>query len=509
MVALVGAGALPAQPRGVDTVREGQGAPLKVGKQHLLIVAINKYRQWPTLTRPVTDAREVRDVLVSRYRIDRVYELFDADATKANIIRMFAQLQGSIAPEDSLLIVYAGHGHMDRSSSSGFWIPVNAGTDVYEQDNWLPHAQLRGLIANIRAAHILTISDSCFAGDLIFATRSIPTDAGEEYFQRAYARVSRQVLASGADEAVPDRSDFASQIKLILERNQEPYVDALMLYNELRLGVRSTTPLLGVLPGAGHQEGASFLFFLKPELVSRRDLGSLSVVSRLAGELYLDGVLLGPIEPGTRTLQGIEPGEHEIRIVYSDGTSETGRVEVEPRGTAAFTFAAPLPIRAAAGADWNRRVSSAIVFGTPFPLNSQLEGGTVALWDIDYNLRRRWGDLFFGLETGMMNVETPSGTRDGYRLRSYPAAARVGCASPSTLRFQLAALVAVGVVVTDVDRHGPDVTVVKILVAPTVAAGLMLSNDLRLSANATYFVEFFDDHALHFAWPAVSLEYVF
>jgi hypothetical protein len=32
----------------------------------------------------------------------------------------------------SLLILYASRGHLDRSSSTDFWIPVNAGTEVFE-----------------------------------------------------------------------------------------------------------------------------------------------------------------------------------------------------------------------------------------------------------------------------------------------------------------------------------------------------------------------------------------
>ncbi|MBN1835837.1 MAG: caspase family protein [Spirochaetales bacterium] len=258
--------AYPDASRGVGTVAAADRAELRVGRQYLVIIAIDDYQQWMPLRNPVREANEIRQVLVTRYKVDEVFELYDHEATKANIIKLFVDLQTKTKAEDSLLVYYSGHGHLDESSDTGFWIPANAGTDVYEQQNWLPHAQLKGLIANAASDHVLVISDSCFAGDLIYSTRSLPAQTTAEYFKEAYSRISRQVLTSGAVEAVPDGSPFAEQLISVLTRNDEPLLDALMLYNELRLGVRGSTPLLGSLAGTGHQEGASFLLFLRDEL---------------------------------------------------------------------------------------------------------------------------------------------------------------------------------------------------------------------------------------------------
>jgi hypothetical protein len=80
-----------------------------------------------------------------------------------------------------------------------------------------------------------------------------------DYFRKAYSRISRQVLTSGASEKVPDNSEFARQLKLALARNMNIYIDPIMIYNEVRLGITETLPLLGNLKETGHQEGASFL----------------------------------------------------------------------------------------------------------------------------------------------------------------------------------------------------------------------------------------------------------
>jgi hypothetical protein len=107
------------------------------------------------------------------------------------------------------------------------------------------------------------IADSCFSGDFLNPTRGMAPTITSEYFKNAYARISRQVLTSGASESVPDESQFTRQLKLTLEGSNAPYLDPLMLYNDIRLSVTQSTPLFGDLKDSGHQAGSSFLFFLK------------------------------------------------------------------------------------------------------------------------------------------------------------------------------------------------------------------------------------------------------
>jgi beta-xylosidase len=254
-----------AQGRGLSLLVKDLGPNTRAGRQYLLLVAIDKYKSWPPLKNPVNDAREIKEILTSRYFIDETIELYDESATKANIIKTFESLQSRLQVNDSLLVVYAGHGHIDKTTNSGFWIPVNAGTDKYEQANWLPNTQIRGLISNIKAIHLLIVSDSCFSGDLLNSSRGLPDEINIEYFKRSYNRISRQILTSGASETVPDESEFARMFKMALLKNNSTYYDPLMLFNEIRLGVRGSMPMFGNLKDTGHQEGASFLLFLKEE----------------------------------------------------------------------------------------------------------------------------------------------------------------------------------------------------------------------------------------------------
>ena len=261
------------QNRGIRIRIKNLSPDSEVGKQYLVLIAINKYENWTPLYRPVKDAEEIRETLESRYYIDEVLTLYDEKATKEGIIKLFKEMQGRLEVKDSVLIFYAGHGHLDSASKNGFWIPVDGGLDENVQERWIPNSIIRGLISQMNSKHILLISDSCFSGDLLEAWREKTQTITHAYFKKAYQRRSRQVLTSGASERVPDKSEFSTQLKLALEENDKPYLDPLSIYNEIRWGIKGTLPMYGYLNGTNHQEGGAFLFFLKDRNVHEISTG--------------------------------------------------------------------------------------------------------------------------------------------------------------------------------------------------------------------------------------------
>lgn len=253
---------LPAEERGLSVIENELDAGGKIGRQWLVLIGINDYYEWTPLYGPVRDVKRIRDVLLKRYRVDRVEEIYDTDATKLAIIELFKKVIQEVKPHDSVLIFYAGHGHLDEVSGTGFWIPADGGENLDAQENWLPNSQIRGFIEKLRARHVLMFVDSCFSGDILAISRGSEPKIDNEYFQRAYDRVSRQVLTSGDIETVPDKSMFAQQLSLELDGNIDPYIDPLTLFSRIRTGIRGTMPMFGALKDSGHQEGASFLLFL-------------------------------------------------------------------------------------------------------------------------------------------------------------------------------------------------------------------------------------------------------
>jgi hypothetical protein len=259
------ASALSAQDRGLAVLaRQVTGRPdFDVGKQYAVIIGIDKYREWNSLRGAVSEAKAVKKVLGDRYYIDDFFELYDGDATAAKIRRLFIEtLPAKIGPRDSLLVFFAGHGQTD-ATKTGFWIASDGSKDLYQQNNWIPNAQVRNMVASLRAQRVLILADACFAGDFLNVNRGATPVIDSAYYSQALQLVSRQVLTSGASQSVPDDSEFGKQLVSFLERNTEPLLDTVSIYERVRRGIGQSLPLLGTLPG--NEDGASFVLFLKPE----------------------------------------------------------------------------------------------------------------------------------------------------------------------------------------------------------------------------------------------------
>src|SRR5208282_2084742 len=251
-----------AQDRGLAVVaREVAGSPnFDVGKQYAVIIGIDQYQNWTPLKAAVSEARDVKRVLAGNYYIDEVIELYDKDATAANLRRLFSQtLPATLGVHDSLLLFYAGHGYLDSASNTGYWIPVDGGTDTENQDRWFANSQLRGYLHGFRVQRILVLADACFSGDLLDTSRGAPPVIDSAYYRTALQYTARQVLSSGASQEVPDQSEFGRELVNYLEHNSEPLVDALSIYDHIRKGITKTRPLFGTLPD--NEAGASFVLF--------------------------------------------------------------------------------------------------------------------------------------------------------------------------------------------------------------------------------------------------------
>ena len=284
------AASVSAQDRGLQIrVAEDFGAQIQIGKQWAVFIAIDRYREWPPLSNPVKDARELRGILTENYFIDEVRELYNTDATAANIRRLFADLRRDVGANDSVFLFYAGHGHTDDLTLTGSWIPTDGGRDEMAQSNWLPNIQVRNMLSALPAKHVFLVADACFSGDILDMSRGAAPEISSEYYRRAYSRVSRQVITSGANETVPDASEFAMRLKSSLLRAESSYVDPEYLFANVR-EVRQTQPLMGVIRGSEHQDGGTFLFF-------RREPGNVAFGGSSPSTLPSDGSKVNPNAP--------------------------------------------------------------------------------------------------------------------------------------------------------------------------------------------------------------------
>ena len=212
----------------------------ELGVYHALIIGVNDYQKWPQLKFAYQDADDIRKILTSRYRFDpeNVSFLGNKDATLKNIVTVMTRLLSTLTEKDNLLIYYAGHGQLDPLTDSGYWIPVDG--DIYDETSWVRFSTITEKITsqNVKLKNILLITDSCYGGAL---SRSGPTPGkanpdqdGEQEYLRSLSEIapkkSRQVVASGGFEEVPDQSVFGELLRRNLRDNTMPLVDVEYLF---------------------------------------------------------------------------------------------------------------------------------------------------------------------------------------------------------------------------------------------------------------------------------------
>ncbi len=245
------------------------------GNQWLFVIGINTYIDWPRLDTAVNDARTVKDILIKRYHFDshHLIELYDEKATRSNILDRLRFLAQRVGPDDSIVIFYAGHGHLDSITKSGSWIPVESG--IENTSAWLSNHDIKEYLKvdAIKAKHVLLISDSCFSGDFFRGKRGKLPEVTDEVIKRAYKLSSRQAITSGGLEPVVDagfggNSVFTHFLVKTLKENNKPFLLPSDLFPDIKAGVAENAeqfPLYGTLKDTGGQQGGELVFFLKQQ----------------------------------------------------------------------------------------------------------------------------------------------------------------------------------------------------------------------------------------------------
>ena len=158
------------------------------------MIGIDRYTApgFESLENAVNDARELINILISRYAFELFQEpIFNEGATKRNIYDAFNNLVTRITDDDNLLIYFAGHGWQHPITKKGYWIPCDASQNISE---YIPNSEIKDFIESIKSKHTFLIVDSCFAGTFLTKTRGI---SSEKYYSSLDDYVSRWMLGSG------------------------------------------------------------------------------------------------------------------------------------------------------------------------------------------------------------------------------------------------------------------------------------------------------------------------
>jgi len=243
------------------------------GNQWLFVIGIDTYIKWPRLKTAVNDAKSLKNVLLSKYFFEKghLIELYNEQATRKNILGKLRFLAQKVTEDDSLLVFYAGHGHLDSITKQGSWIPVESG--INDTSAWISNHDIKNYLKvdAIKAKHILLISDSCFAGDFFRGHRGKLPKITKTVIKKAYQLSSRQAITSGGLEPVSDtgfgnNSVFSHFLIKTLKENRKPFLIPSDMFPDIKAGVAENAeqfPRFGALKGTGGQQGGELVLFLK------------------------------------------------------------------------------------------------------------------------------------------------------------------------------------------------------------------------------------------------------
>ena len=247
--------------------------PAKVGKQYLIIIALNKYKNRLPLNDRVENAKEIKNLLYSKYEIDELIELYDFDATFLNINNILTELQKKIKKDDSLLLYYSGHGYIDEKINEVYWLPYDSGINEYLRNLWLSNNELIKSLNKINAKQIFVISDSCFNQNLLEPI--VPEEKmkfTDQYFTDSYSKNSRQFLCSGELETGIEKTEFSQVLINTLRIIRNDYIDPVMIFENIKNKINKTVPYLGYSKDLGHQEYASTVLFKRQKEIAIKEI---------------------------------------------------------------------------------------------------------------------------------------------------------------------------------------------------------------------------------------------
>jgi WD40 repeat protein len=226
------------------------------GVVHVLAIAINKYQKnWPDLKFPVSECEKLLEVLGKRYKVSiDSYTggfLVNETATLKSVLQKFENLRRKdpttgelrIKPEDSLIIIFSGHGYQDPEfpGPPGYLALADSKLpkDYSDLKELFNGDELVNILSHVGAKHILVIVDSCFSASLSHRIIELPDEIKPIKGNKSAGNPSRWILTSGRDELVPDKSLFANTLIRLLEDNQTPEISTRSLFSDIERNLKA------------------------------------------------------------------------------------------------------------------------------------------------------------------------------------------------------------------------------------------------------------------------------
>lgn len=150
------------------------GNVIATSSLYVMAVGINKYQNSSyELNYAQPDAKAFIDKLQEQnqgiYKAIYPVEIYDAKATKANIMKEFNSIIAKAKPQDVFVFFYAGHGTVNEDKADGFYLVPTDITKLYGDATQLEKKaisdeELKNLLTQVKAQKQIVLMDACHSG---------------------------------------------------------------------------------------------------------------------------------------------------------------------------------------------------------------------------------------------------------------------------------------------------------------------------------------------------------
>ena len=187
-----------------DEINIQLAAPEKQAALRMLVVGISRYQN-PALNLnfSVQDAESVANYFQQTggrlFREVEINRLYDAEASRANILKAFARLSETARPEDVVIVYFAGHG--DSRLDQWYFIPheiTQPERDEQLTAGGVSSAAISEALVKIRSQKVLLLLDACRSGGAVVSFRGY--EDRKSLAQLARSAGVHIIAASGASQ---------------------------------------------------------------------------------------------------------------------------------------------------------------------------------------------------------------------------------------------------------------------------------------------------------------------
>ena len=193
-------------------------------KTYILSIAVANYRSFEKLQNPINDSQALIGILENRYQIAESIFLHDEEVSPSAIEQAMRNLNDKIEEDDTLIIVFNGHGKSQEGSNAFYGLLSNS--DENNTSTWYDTSRLFNLLLELEniknMQYIAVIVNACEAG-MLFTLPYITNNSADGNSKARLLITAGRGRSTVSDSTItsPNNSPFVAEVVQFLKDNSE------------------------------------------------------------------------------------------------------------------------------------------------------------------------------------------------------------------------------------------------------------------------------------------------